>query len=42
MLWRSMGVSMKPGGMVLTVMPCRPNSSARTLVRPTTPDFDAT
>ena len=40
--WRSIGVSMNPGGIVLTVIPFGPNSSARDLVRPITPALDDT
>ena len=40
--FRSIGVSMNPGGIVFTVMPFGPNSSASALVRPITPAFDAT
>ncbi len=39
---RSIGVSMKPGGMALTVMPRGPNSRARDFVSPLSPDFDDT
>ena len=37
-----MGVSMNPGGMVLTVIPWGPSSRARALVKPITPALDAT
>jgi hypothetical protein len=36
-----MSVSMKPGATQLTVMPFRATSSARLLVNPKRPDFDA-
>ena len=36
-LLRSMGVSMKPGGIVLTVIPSGPSSRARVFSQPTTP-----
>ena len=39
---RSIGVSMNPGGIVLTVMPFGPSSSASALVNPITPALDAT
>ena len=39
---RIMGVSMTPGGMVFTVMPCGARSSASALVSAMTPPFDAT
>jgi hypothetical protein len=38
----SIGVSMKPGGMVFTVMPLGPNSSASALVRPMSPALEDT
>jgi len=38
---RSIGVSMNPGGIVLTVMPRGPSSWARALVNPTTPALAA-
>src|ERR671916_248224 len=38
---RNIGVSMNPGGIVFTVMPLGPNSSANDLVRPIMPAFDA-
>ena len=41
-LARSIGVSMNPGGMVLTVIPLGPNSSASDLVSPMTAAFDDT
>ncbi len=41
-LRRDIGVSMNPGGIVLTVIPFGANSRARDLVRPTMPDFDDT
>ena len=39
---RNIGVSMKPGGMAFTVTPRAPNSSARDLVNPLSPDLDET
>jgi hypothetical protein len=39
---RAIGVSMKLGGIVLTVMPCGASSIASAFVRPITPPFDAT
>src|SRR3954447_6837951 len=39
---RNIGVSMKPGGTALTVMPAGPYSSASDLVRPLTADLAAT
>ena len=39
---RAIGVSMNPGGIVLTVMPLGAYSTANALVSPTTPPFDAT
>lgn len=39
---RSIGVSMKPGGTALTVMPDGPSSRASDLVSPLTADLDAT
>src|SRR3978361_1145149 len=39
---RSIGVSMKPGGTALTVMPLGPYSSANVFVSPFTADFAAT
>ena len=39
---RSIGVSMKPGGTALTVMPLGPYSSASDLVSPLTADLAAT
>src|ERR1043166_5088996 len=39
---RSIGVSMKPGGTALTVMPAGPYSSASDFVRPLTADLAAT
>ena len=39
---RSIGVSMKPGGTALTVMPIGPYSSASDLVSPFTADLAAT
>ncbi|CNL63890.1 Uncharacterised protein [Mycobacterium tuberculosis] len=39
---RSIGVSTKPGGTALTVIPDGPYSSASDLVRPLTADFAAT
>src|SRR5262249_34345198 len=39
---RSIGVSIMPGGMVLTVMPWGASSSANALVSPITPAFAAT
>jgi hypothetical protein len=39
---RAISVSMNPGGIVLTVMPCGASSSASAFVSPTTPPFDAT
>src|SRR4029077_9933006 len=38
----SIGVSMKPGGTALTVMPAGPYSNASDLVRPLTADLAAT
>ena len=37
-----MGVSMNPGGIVFTVIPFGPSSSASALVKPMTPAFAAT
>ena len=37
-----MGVSTKPGGIVFTVMPLGPSSSASAFVKPMTPAFEAT
>ena len=39
---RSMGVSMKPGGIALTVMPRGPTSRAKDFVSPLSPDFEDT
>ena len=39
---RSIGVSMKPGGTALTVIPLGPYSSASDLVNPLTADLAAT
>ena len=39
---RAIGVSMNPGGIVFTVMPCGAYSTASALVSPMTPPFDAT
>ena len=37
-----MGVSMKPGGIVFTVIPFGPSSRASALVKPMTPALEAT